>query len=109
MEISTPLYSPSSTVPREAGRSAVMLAMGFSANTVSLLALVLAMDAPVLMHVVTKKGAGYEPALRDPERFHGVGPFDIRTGASTAAPSSAEAPRWGLASSCRTSRASTAG
>lgn len=53
------------------------------------LALVLAMDAPVLMHVVTKKGAGYEPALRDPERFHGVGPFDIRTGASTAAPSSA--------------------
>lgn len=53
------------------------------------LALVLAMDAPVLMHVVTKKGAGYEPALRDPERFHGVGPFDIRTGASTAASSSA--------------------
>ena len=53
------------------------------------LALVLAMDAPVLMHVVTKKGAGYEPALRDPERFHGVGSFDIRTGASTAAPSSA--------------------
>lgn len=53
------------------------------------LALVLAMDAPVLMHVVTKKGAGYEPALRDPERFHGVGPFDIRTGVSTAAPSSA--------------------
>lgn len=53
------------------------------------LALVLAMDAPVLMHVVTKKGAGYEPALRDPERFHGVGPFDIRTGVSTAAPSGA--------------------
>ena len=53
------------------------------------LALVLAMDAPVLMHVVTKKGAGYEPALRDPERFHGVGPFDIRTGVSTEAPSSA--------------------
>ncbi len=53
------------------------------------LALVLAMDAPVLMHVVTKKGAGYEPALHDPERFHGVGPFDIRTGVSTAAPSSA--------------------
>jgi len=31
--------------------------------------------------VVTKKGAGYEPAVRDPERFHGVGPFDIETGA----------------------------
>ncbi|MCI2241592.1 1-deoxy-D-xylulose-5-phosphate synthase [Adlercreutzia faecimuris] len=45
------------------------------------LAVCLAADAPVLMHVVTKKGAGYEPALRDPERFHGVGPFDIATGA----------------------------
>ncbi|MCI8469392.1 MAG: 1-deoxy-D-xylulose-5-phosphate synthase [Eggerthellaceae bacterium] len=40
----------------------------------------LAMDAPVLMHVVTRKGAGYEPAVRDPERFHGVGPYDIETG-----------------------------
>ena len=45
------------------------------------LAVCLAADAPVLMHVVTKKGAGYEPAVRDPERFHGVGPFDIETGA----------------------------
>ena len=32
------------------------------------------------MHVVTKKGAGYEPASRNPERFHGVGPYDIATG-----------------------------
>lgn len=44
---------------------------------------VLDTDCPVLMHVVTKKGAGYEPAVQDPERFHGVGPFDIATGAST--------------------------
>lgn len=48
------------------------------------LSLVLEMDAPVLMHVVTKKGAGYGPARKDPERFHGVGPYDIATGASTA-------------------------
>lgn len=40
----------------------------------------LAMDAPVLLHVVTKKGAGYGPAIKDPERFHGVGPYDISTG-----------------------------
>lgn len=53
------------------------------------LSLVLKMDGPVLMHVVTKKGAGYEPALRDPERFHGVGPYDIRTGASVGSPASA--------------------
>ena len=46
------------------------------------LSLVLSMDAPVLMHVVTKKGAGYEFARRDPERFHGVGPYDITTGRS---------------------------
>ena len=44
------------------------------------LSLVLSMDAPVLMHVVTKKGAGYEFARRDPEKFHGVGPYDITTG-----------------------------
>ncbi len=46
------------------------------------LSLVLSMDAPVLMHVVTKKGAGYEFARKDPERFHGVGPYDIATGKS---------------------------
>ncbi len=34
----------------------------------------------VLIHVCTKKGKGYEPAERHPSRFHGVGPFDIKTG-----------------------------
>ncbi len=42
---------------------------------------VLEFNGPVLMHVVTKKGAGYQPAMDDPERFHGVGPFDLVTGA----------------------------
>ncbi len=46
------------------------------------LRLVLQTEGPVLVHVVTKKGAGYEPAEQDPERFHGVGPFDIATGAN---------------------------
>jgi 1-deoxy-D-xylulose-5-phosphate synthase len=32
------------------------------------------------VHVVTRKGAGYEPAERTPELFHGVGPFDAATG-----------------------------
>lgn len=40
-----------------------------------MLELVLTMDAPVLMHVVTRKGAGYSFAERDPERFHGIAPF----------------------------------
>lgn len=35
---------------------------------------------PVLLHVMTKKGKGYEPAEKEPSRFHGTGPFDIRTG-----------------------------
>lgn len=39
----------------------------------------------VLVHVITKKGKGYEPAERDPEHFHGVGPFDPETGKPVAA------------------------
>ena len=34
----------------------------------------------VLVHVLTKKGKGYEPAEENPARFHGVEPFDIATG-----------------------------
>lgn len=34
----------------------------------------------VLVHVLTQKGKGYEPALRHPARFHGAEPFDIETG-----------------------------
>lgn len=37
-------------------------------------------DAPVLIHVNTTKGKGYEPAERMPEKFHGVGKFDKATG-----------------------------
>ena len=42
-------------------------------------------DVPVLVHVVTKKGAGYGPAEADPSRFHGTGPYDIATGAALKA------------------------
>ena len=35
---------------------------------------------PVLVHVHTVKGSGYDYALREPEKFHGVGPFDPATG-----------------------------
>ena len=34
----------------------------------------------VLVHVLTQKGKGYEPAERHPARFHGAEPFDIATG-----------------------------
>lgn len=38
------------------------------------------LDGPVLVHVRTKKGKGYLPAEIEPERFHGVGPFNALTG-----------------------------
>jgi 1-deoxy-D-xylulose-5-phosphate synthase len=38
-------------------------------------------DGPVLIHVVTKKGHGYEPAETAPDKYHGVGRFNVVTGA----------------------------
>ena len=38
------------------------------------------LDHAVLVHVLTKKGKGYAPAEKNPARFHGVSPFDIKTG-----------------------------
>lgn len=39
-------------------------------------------DRPIVLHVLTQKGKGYEAALNQPEKFHGLGPYDIATGAS---------------------------
>jgi 1-deoxy-D-xylulose-5-phosphate synthase len=38
------------------------------------------LEEPVLVHVLTTKGKGYEPAEKDPASFHGIGAFDIGTG-----------------------------
>ncbi len=38
------------------------------------------LQGPVLVHVLTKKGKGYRPAERNPARFHGTDPFNIKTG-----------------------------
>lgn len=38
------------------------------------------LDGPVLIHVVTRKGQGFEPAEEKPAQFHGVGPFCHLTG-----------------------------
>ena len=37
-------------------------------------------DNPVLIHVLTKKGKGYEIAEKNPDKFHATGPFDLETG-----------------------------
>jgi len=42
---------------------------------------------PVLLHVLTTKGKGYDVAIRNPERFHGASPFDVKTGKGAPAPS----------------------
>ncbi|MBS7008013.1 1-deoxy-D-xylulose-5-phosphate synthase [Anaerostipes sp.] len=38
------------------------------------------LEEPIIVHVVTKKGKGYKYAEQDPSRFHGVNPFNVRTG-----------------------------
>ena len=37
-------------------------------------------DTPVLIHVLTKKGKGYEIAEKNPDKFHSISPFNIETG-----------------------------
>ncbi len=43
-------------------------------------------DQPVIVHVLTKKGKGYKPAEKNPSAFHGVGQFDVRSGAVAPEP-----------------------
>jgi 1-deoxy-D-xylulose-5-phosphate synthase len=40
---------------------------------------------PVLLHVLTQKGRGFEPALQKQKKFHGLGPYDPETGDTAAA------------------------
>ncbi|MCR5517266.1 MAG: 1-deoxy-D-xylulose-5-phosphate synthase [Lachnospiraceae bacterium] len=40
---------------------------------------------PVILHVVTTKGKGYTFAEKRPEKYHGVGPFNVQTGRTKAA------------------------
>ncbi|MDI6874155.1 1-deoxy-D-xylulose-5-phosphate synthase [Candidatus Solincola sp.] len=44
------------------------------------LSLARGVEGPVLIHVVTRKGKGYPPAEREPDLYHGVGPFEVETG-----------------------------
>ncbi len=43
-------------------------------------------DEPVILHILTKKGKGYSPALKQPDKFHGLGKYKLETGETTAAP-----------------------
>jgi 1-deoxy-D-xylulose-5-phosphate synthase len=46
-------------------------------------------DGPVLIHVVTQKGKGYGPAEAASDKYHGVGKFDVITGAQASPPANA--------------------
>ena len=46
-------------------------------------------NGPVLIHVVTQKGKGYEPAEKAADKYHGVNKFDVITGAQAKAPANA--------------------
>ena len=45
-------------------------------------------NAPVLIHVATKKGKGYKFAEENPSAYHGVGPFNIETGVADSSKAS---------------------
>ena len=49
-------------------------------NLIYLLRVAKEMNRPVLLHVITKKGKGFDPAEQHPKLFHGVGKFDPQTG-----------------------------
>ena len=42
-------------------------------------------DAPVILHVLTKKGKGYAPAIEKPDKFHGLGKYAVDSGETVAA------------------------
>ena len=55
-------------------------------------------ERPVLLHVLTQKGKGFEPALQKQKKFHGLGPYDPETGETkplASAPTRKSSPtRW---------------
>jgi 1-deoxy-D-xylulose-5-phosphate synthase len=50
-----------------------------------------AKDGPILVHVVTQKGKGYQPAESSADKYHGVVKFDVATGAQVKAKANAPA------------------
>jgi 1-deoxy-D-xylulose-5-phosphate synthase len=51
-------------------------------------------DGPNLLHIITEKGKGYEPAEKDPIKYHAVGPFDPAKGVQPGVSVSQPAPTY---------------
>src|SRR5436189_2518434 len=43
-------------------------------------------EEPVLLHILTKKGKGYDPALKQPDKLHGIGKYKIESGETAPTP-----------------------
>jgi len=50
-------------------------------------------EGPVVIHVLTQKGKGFEAAINQPEKFHGLGPYCAETGV-VAGPKPGSPPMW---------------
>lgn len=37
-------------------------------------------NEPAILHIITRKGKGYEPAMQNPSKFHGIGEYDVESG-----------------------------
>jgi len=51
-------------------------------------------EGPNLLHIITEKGKGYEPAEKDPVKYHAVGPFDPAKGVVSAGGGTRQAPTY---------------
>jgi 1-deoxy-D-xylulose-5-phosphate synthase len=51
-------------------------------------------DGPNLLHIITEKGKGYEPAEKDPVKYHAVSPFDPEKGVQTTAVATPHKPSY---------------
>ncbi len=51
-------------------------------------------EGPNLLHIITAKGKGYEPAEQDPVKYHAVGPFDPKIGVVKTTPAVAPPPTY---------------
>ena len=52
------------------------------------------LHGPNLLHIITEKGKGYEPAEKDPVKYHAVGPFDPETGIVSKQPAAQPKPTY---------------
>lgn len=50
-------------------------------------------DSPIVLHIITTKGKGFEPAMLQPTRFHGIGPYNPADGQSIK-PEKPQPPTW---------------